>query len=69
MVCLIDKRGIDILRKIKNMFYPKYKKEKIINRVLISAESKWTVAIDDYINYYNYDRIKIVSCKLQATIL
>lgn len=58
MVCLIDKRGIDILRKIKNMFYPKYKKEKIINRVLISAESIWTVAIDDYINYYNYARIK-----------
>ena len=58
MVCLIDKRGIGILRKIKNMFYPKYKKEKIINRVLISAESIWTVAIDDYINYYNYARIK-----------
>ena len=59
MVCLIDKHGIDILRKNKNMFYPKYKKEEIINRVLIGGESVWTVAIDDYINYYNYDRIKV----------
>lgn len=30
MVCLIDKRGIDILRKNKNMFYPKYKKKKLL---------------------------------------
>ena len=28
------------------------------------------LAIDDYINYYNYDKIKrIVSCELQVTIL
>ena len=47
MVCLIDKHGIDILRKNKNMFYPKYKKEEIINRVLIGGESVWTVAIDE----------------------
>ena len=47
MVCLIDKHGIDILRKNKNMFYPKYKKEEIINRVLIGGEPVWTVAIDE----------------------
>jgi len=47
MVCLIDKHGIDILRKDKNMFYPKYKKEEIINRVLIGGESVWAVAIDE----------------------
>ena len=29
------------------MFYPKYKKEEIINRVLIGGESVWTVAIDE----------------------
>ena len=47
MVCLIDKHGIDVLRKDKNMFYPKYKKEEIINRVLIGGESVWAVAIDE----------------------
>ena len=47
MVCLIDKHGIDILRKDKNMFYPKYKNEEIINRVLIGGEPVWTVAIDE----------------------
>ena len=47
MVCLIDKHGIDVLRKDKNMFYPKYKKEEIINRVLIGGEPVWSVAIDE----------------------
>ena len=47
MVCLIDKHGIDILRKNKNMIYPKYKKEEIINRVLIGGEPVWSVAIDE----------------------
>ena len=47
MVCLIDKHGIDVLRKDKNMFYPKYKKEEIINRVLIGGEPVWAVAIDE----------------------
>ena len=51
MVRLIDKHGIDILRKNKNMFYPKYKKEEIINRVLIGGESVWTVAMDEGIQY------------------
>ena len=47
MVCLINKHGIDVLRKDKNMFYPKYKKEEIINRVLIGGEPVWAVAIDE----------------------
>ena len=47
MVCLIDKHGIDVLRKDKNLFYPKYKKEEIINRVLIGGEPVWAVAIDE----------------------
>ena len=47
MVCLIDKHGIDVLRKDKNMLYPKYKKEEIINRVLIGGETVWAVAIDE----------------------
>ena len=47
MVCLIDKHGIDVLRKDKNMFYPKYKKEEIVNRVLIGGEPVWAVAIDE----------------------
>ena len=47
MVCLIDKHGINVLRKDKNMLYPKYKKEEIINRVLIGGETVWAVAIDE----------------------
>lgn len=47
MVSLIDKHGIDILRKNKNNVYPKYKKEKIINRVLNGGEPVWAVAIDE----------------------
>ena len=47
MVCLINKHGIDVLRKDKNMLYPKYKKEEIINRILIGGETVWAVAIDE----------------------
>lgn len=49
MVSLIDKHGIDILRKNKNNVYPKYKKEKIINRVLNGGEPVWTVAIENLV--------------------
>lgn len=44
---LIDKHGIDILRTSKNRYYPPYKKEQIINRVLIGKESRNSVAIDE----------------------
>ena len=44
---LNDKHGIDILRTNKNRYYPPYKKEQIINRVLIGKESRNSVAIDE----------------------
>jgi len=44
---LIDKHGIDILRTSKNRYYSPYKKEQIINRVLIGKESRNSVAIDE----------------------
>ena len=44
------------------MFYDQENKYKNIDELFL--------AIDDYINYYNYDKIKrVVSCKLQVTIL
>ena len=44
------------------MFYDQEDKYKNIDELML--------AIDDYINYYNYDKIKrIVSCELQVTIL
>ena len=43
MVCLIDKHAIEILRKTKNTFYLKYKKEEF----LIGSEPIWAVAIDE----------------------
>ena len=47
MTSLIDIHGIDILRKNKNNVYPKYKKEQIVNRVLLNNESACSVAIDE----------------------
>ena len=47
MTSLIDIHSIDILRKNKNNVYPKYKKEAIINRVLIDRESIWAVALEE----------------------
>ena len=58
LVRLIDKHGFDVLRTVKNKYYSPSEKERIINRVLINNESSLSVAIDDYIYYYNYDRIK-----------
>jgi len=59
LVRLIDKHGFDILRTTSNKKYDSSEKERIINRILINNESSLSVAIDDYINYYNYDRIKV----------
>ena len=44
LTALIDKHGIEILRTKKNKIHIKFEKQE---------------AIDDYINYYNYDRIKV----------
>ncbi len=47
LIRLIDKHGIEILRKNKNKYYPPFQKEEIINRVLINNESITSVAIDE----------------------
>lgn len=47
MTSLIDIHGVNILRKNKNNIYSKYKKEAIINRVLISGEPVWSVALEE----------------------
>ena len=44
---LIDRHGLEILRKNKNKYYLPYQKEQIINRVLINNESITSVAIDE----------------------
>ena len=46
LLYLIDKHGYEILRKDKNMKYPKYIKEEAINRVLLKGEAIWSVALD-----------------------
>lgn len=47
LVRLIDKNGLDILRKTKNKYYSPCEKERIINRVLLSNESRNSVAIEE----------------------
>ena len=47
LIRLIDKHGIEILRKNKNKYYTPFQKEEIINRVLINNESITSVAIDE----------------------
>ena len=47
LVSLIDKNGLDILRKNKNKNYTIEEKERIINRVLMDLESIRFVSIDE----------------------
>ena len=47
LIRLIDRHGLDILRTTKNNYYPPYRKEQIINRVLINKETLKAVAIDE----------------------
>ena len=47
LIRLIDKHGFDVLRTTKNKYYSAYKKEEIINRVLINNEPLMSVAIDE----------------------
>ena len=63
MVCLIDKHGIDILRKNKNMIYPKYKKEEIIHSLIcpmkhssndIPFEEMNLWIVDERLSFHNY---------------
>ena len=47
LIRLIDKNGLDVLRKTKNKYYSPHEKERIINRVLLSNESRNSVAIEE----------------------
>ena len=47
LIRLIDKHGLDILRKTKKKYYSPYEKERIINRVLLNNESRNSVAIEE----------------------
>ena len=46
LIRLIDKHGLEIIKKNSNNYYPPYQKEEIINRILIGGESITSVAID-----------------------
>ena len=46
LVSLIDIHGYDILRTSKNKIHTKHEKEEAINRVLISGETAWSVALN-----------------------
>lgn len=46
LIRLIDKHGIEIIKKDSKKYYPLYQKEEIINRILIGGESIMSVAID-----------------------
>ena len=59
LVRLINKHGFDILRTTSNKKYSKCEKERIVNRVIVKNGSLLSVTIDEYINYYNYDGIKV----------
>ncbi len=74
LVRLIDKHGFAILRTNESKSYSPKEKERILNRIIINNESILSVSIDDYIYYYNYDRIKaklkglsLVNYRLQSS--
>ena len=46
MVRLMDKHGIEVVKKGKNKYYPPKLKQKIINKVLIEGQSRLTVSLD-----------------------
>ena len=46
LTALIDKHGIEILRRGKNRIHTKSEKQEAIDRVLINGEAKWAVALD-----------------------
>ena len=47
LISLVDKNGLDILRKNKNRYYSIKEKERIINRVLMDFEPVRFVSIDE----------------------
>ena len=47
LISLVDRNGLDILRKNKNRYYSIKEKERIINRVLMDFEPVRFVSIDE----------------------
>ena len=47
LISLVDRNGLDILRKDKNKYYSIKEKERIINRVLMDFEPIRFVSIDE----------------------
>ena len=46
MVRLMNKHGIEVVKKGKNKYYPSKLKQEIINKVLIDGQSQLTVSLD-----------------------
>ena len=46
MVRLMNKHGIEVVKKGKNKYYPSKLKQEIINKVLIEGQSQLTVSLD-----------------------
>lgn len=46
MIKLIDRYGIDIVKKGKNTYYPPEIKQEIIEKVLINRQSQYQVSLD-----------------------
>ena len=46
MVRLMDKHGIEVVKKGKNKYYSPELKQEIINKVLIEGHSRLTVSLD-----------------------
>ena len=46
MVRLMNKHGIEVVKKVKNKYYPSKLKQEIINKVLIDGQSQLTVSLD-----------------------
>ena len=46
MVRLMERHGIEVVKKGKNKYYPSKLKQEIINKVLIDGQSQLTVSLD-----------------------
>ena len=46
MVRLMNKHGIEVVKKGKNKYYPSKLKQETINKVLIDSQSQLTVSLD-----------------------
>ena len=46
MVRLMERHGVEVVRKGKNKYYPSKLKQEIINKVLIEGKFQLTVSLD-----------------------